>query len=70
MFTNPIEIVKIRMQVAGETGTRPTALQLCRELGFTGLYKVLTILSKNLLFIIYNFIILQIEDITKRLLCV
>lgn len=40
MFTNPIEIVKIRMQVAGETGTRLTALQLCQELGFTGLYKV------------------------------
>ncbi|XP_065665065.1 electrogenic aspartate/glutamate antiporter SLC25A13, mitochondrial isoform X2 [Hydra vulgaris] len=39
MFTNPIEIVKIRMQVAGELGVRPSALELCRELGFTGLYK-------------------------------
>ena len=42
MFTNPIEIVKIRMQVAGEvSGQRPSALSLCRELGFFGLYKVL-----------------------------
>lgn len=39
MFTNPIEIVKIRMQVAGEAGQRPGALMLCRELGFRGLYK-------------------------------
>jgi len=40
MFTNPIEIVKIRMQVAGEvSGQRPSALSLCRELGFVGLYK-------------------------------
>ena len=47
MFTNPIEIVKIRMQVAGELGVRPGALELCKELGFTGLYKVnlLTCLS-------------------------
>jgi len=40
MFTNPIEIVKIRMQVAGESGTRIPALTLIRELGFSGLYKV------------------------------
>ena len=42
LFTNPIEIVKIRMQVAGEVaGHRPSAISLCRELGLFGLYKVL-----------------------------
>ncbi|XP_066912954.1 electrogenic aspartate/glutamate antiporter SLC25A13, mitochondrial-like [Clytia hemisphaerica] len=39
MFTNPIEIVKIRMQVAGESGTQTSALKLVKELGFSGLYK-------------------------------
>lgn len=40
LFTNPIEIVKIRMQVAGEAGHNAGALTLVRELGLTGLYKV------------------------------
>ena len=42
MFTNPIEIVKIRLQVAGEmAGTSKLgAWQVMRELGFMGLYKV------------------------------
>jgi len=44
VFTNPIEIVKIRLQVQGEifrqTGQAPKgAVQICRELGFAGLYK-------------------------------
>ncbi|XP_035657554.1 calcium-binding mitochondrial carrier protein Aralar1-like isoform X2 [Branchiostoma floridae] len=41
MFTNPLEIVKIRLQVAGEiqSGPRVSALNVCRELGFAGLYK-------------------------------
>lgn len=39
LFTNPIEIVKIRMQVAGEAGHNAGALTLVRELGLTGLYK-------------------------------
>lgn len=39
MFTNPIEIVKIRMQVAGEAGQHVSALNIARELGFSGLYK-------------------------------
>ncbi|CAF1085127.1 unnamed protein product [Didymodactylos carnosus] len=40
-FTNPLEIVKIRLQVAGEiqTAPRPSAIQVVRELGFLGLYK-------------------------------
>ena len=59
MFTNPIEIVKIRMQVAGEiSGHRPSAISLCRELGLLGLYKVL---------IIFNYIfILRVSRIMNR----
>ncbi len=42
MFTNPLEIVKIRLQVAGEMaeGGKVTATRVVRELGFKGLYKV------------------------------
>lgn len=40
MFTNPIEIVKIRLQVAGESGQKINAVQTVKELGFKGLYKV------------------------------
>jgi len=41
MFTNPLEIVKIRLQVAGEMagGQKVSALGVCKELGFFGLYK-------------------------------
>ena len=42
LFTNPLEIVKIRLQVAGEMteGTRTGAVGVIKELGFSGLYKV------------------------------
>ncbi|XP_059366250.1 electrogenic aspartate/glutamate antiporter SLC25A13, mitochondrial isoform X2 [Carassius carassius] len=41
IFTNPLEIVKIRLQVAGEITTGPcvSALSVSRDLGFFGLYK-------------------------------
>ena len=41
MFTNPLEIVKIRLQVAGELQSvrRPAASEVVRELGLRGLYK-------------------------------
>merc|ERR1719336_1260702 len=42
MFTNPLEIVKIRLQVAGEVvsgATKVSAMGVVRELGFFGLYK-------------------------------
>jgi len=41
MFTNPLEIVKIRLQVAGEiaSGERISALTVVRDLGVFGLYK-------------------------------
>lgn len=42
IFTNPLEIVKIRLQVAGEvvTNKRIGAIPVIKELGFFGLYKV------------------------------
>lgn len=42
IFTNPLEIVKIRLQVAGEitTARRVGALTVVRDLGLFGLYKV------------------------------
>ncbi|XP_068738183.1 electrogenic aspartate/glutamate antiporter SLC25A13, mitochondrial-like isoform X1 [Montipora capricornis] len=43
LFTNPLEIVKIRLQVAGEVGSngapKVTALRVIKELGLPGLYK-------------------------------
>jgi len=41
LFTNPLEIVKIRLQVAGEiaTGPKVKAWPTMKELGFLGLYK-------------------------------
>lgn len=43
MFTNPLEIVKIRLQVAGEVvagaATKTSAWSIVKELGFMGLYK-------------------------------
>ncbi|CAG2101443.1 unnamed protein product [Medioppia subpectinata] len=41
MFTNPLEIVKIRLQVAGEitSGPKISAMGVIRELGIRGLYK-------------------------------
>ncbi|XP_051872358.1 electrogenic aspartate/glutamate antiporter SLC25A13, mitochondrial [Pristis pectinata] len=41
IFTNPLEIVKIRLQVAGEitAGLRVSAWTVIKELGFFGLYK-------------------------------
>lgn len=42
IFTNPLEIVKIRLQVAGEIagGTKVRAWTVVKELGLFGLYKV------------------------------
>ncbi|XP_066999224.1 calcium-binding mitochondrial carrier protein Aralar1 isoform X3 [Anabrus simplex] len=41
VFTNPLEIVKIRLQVAGEiaSGAKISALSVVKELGLFGLYK-------------------------------
>ena len=41
VFTNPLEIVKIRLQVAGEIAgsAKVSALSVVRELGLFGLYK-------------------------------
>ena len=43
LFTNPLEIVKIRLQVAGEIaagGQKVSAVNVVKELGITGLYTV------------------------------
>lgn len=41
VFTNPLEIVKIRLQVAGEiaSSAKLSAISVVKELGFFGLYK-------------------------------
>ncbi|MCL4123586.1 UNVERIFIED_CONTAM: hypothetical protein GTU68_003129 [Idotea baltica] len=41
VFTNPLEIVKIRLQVAGEIATakKISAVNVIKDLGFMGLYK-------------------------------
>uniref|UniRef100_H2ZH14 EF-hand domain-containing protein n=1 Tax=Ciona savignyi TaxID=51511 RepID=H2ZH14_CIOSA len=41
LFTNPLEIVKIRLQVSGEIAGAPkvSAFKVVKELGLTGLYK-------------------------------
>ena len=40
MFTNPLEIVKIRLQVAGEMGQTAKAWNVVKQLGPRGLYLV------------------------------
>lgn len=58
IFTNPLEIVKIRLQVAGEitTGPRVSALNVMRDLGLFGLYKVscLVVLSHIVSYYIHH----------------
>jgi solute carrier family 25 aspartate/glutamate transporter 12/13 len=39
MITNPLEIVKIRLQTASETGGTTSAIKIVKELGVGGLYK-------------------------------
>jgi solute carrier family 25 aspartate/glutamate transporter 12/13 len=52
MFTNPLEIVKIRLQVAGEVVSRRRigAGSVIKDLGFFGLYKVCMMSAQNKLF--------------------
>ena len=53
MFTNPLEIVKIRLQVAGEVlnSVRPSAIQIVKELGIFGLYKVDIFFYSSIIFL-------------------
>lgn len=39
MITNPLEIVKIRLQIAGETKESTNIVKIVKELGIRGLYK-------------------------------
>lgn len=59
MFTNPLEIVKIRLQVAGEiaTGPKTRAIDVIRSLGLRGLYKV------NIAFIQHVKLLFFLEEI-------
>ena len=63
IFTNPLEIVKIRLQVAGEitTGPRVSALSVVKDLGFFGLYKVgllcVCVFCKSFLFTVLTWMI-------------
>jgi len=50
IFTNPMEIVKIRMQVAGEIQSLARSertIKIVKELGFVGLYKVNPFVTLN-----------------------
>lgn len=49
VFTNPLEIVKIRLQVAGEIvgKARVSAINVIKDLGFFGLYKVSDVTHQN-----------------------
>jgi len=53
IFTNPMEIVKIRMQVAGEIQSLARSertIKIVKELGFVGLYKVNPFVTLNTFF--------------------
>eukprot|EP00835_Amoeboradix_gromovi_P007056 NODE_1024_length_2040_cov_0.147347.p1 type:complete len:318 gc:universal NODE_1024_length_2040_cov_0.147347:1389-436(-) len=39
VFTNPLEIVKIRLQIQGEVGIKTNAMTIIKQLGLIGLYK-------------------------------
>ena len=67
IFTNPLEIVKIRLQVAGEIagGQKVRAWTVVKELGLFGLYKVrikIEIIFCTLKQIIYDLMILIMTD--------
>jgi solute carrier family 25 aspartate/glutamate transporter 12/13 len=59
MFTNPLEIVKIRLQVAGELAAteKVSALSVVKQLGFFGLYKVR---PQNLIHLFFLFLIVKL----------
>ena len=74
MFTNPLEIVKIRLQVAGEMAAEAgsvSAIGVVKELGFFGLYKV-TYSTVHFLFIFYSVVPAVICFLITyfRLLCI
>lgn len=58
VFTNPLEIVKIRLQIAGEFagGAKVRAWSVVKELGLMGLYKgIIEIITKLKIRFIHNF---------------
>ena len=58
VFTNPLEIVKIRLQVAGEFagGAKVRAWSVVKELGLMGLYKgIIEIINEQKIRFNFNF---------------
>jgi hypothetical protein len=45
VFVNPIEMIKIRIQVGGEVGKKITTMYVLRDIGFFGMQKVRVSLS-------------------------
>lgn len=39
IFTNPLELIKIRMQLAGETGQQHKVFEVIRDIGVRNLYQ-------------------------------
>lgn len=64
IFTNPLEIVKIRLQVAGEIAgaQKVRALSVVKELGLFGLYKVSFDISVDI------FLFLNIKNILGQMI--
>ena len=65
IFTNPLEIVKIRLQVAGDIagGSKVRAWAVVKELGLFGLYKV------SIVIIILKLISLSFAHLTTVVTC-
>jgi hypothetical protein len=61
IFTNPMEIVKIRMQVAGEIQSLARSertIKIVKELGFMGLYKVNILVKSPICLILIVFLLI------------
>lgn len=64
IFTNPLEIVKIRLQVAGEIagGSKVRAWTVVKELGLFGLYKVSSDVLDIYLVFLYAYVLYYIAE--------
>lgn len=70
IFTNPLEIVKIRLQVAGEVaGSKVRAWGVVKELGLFGLYKGEDRLSFSFFLIIIQSLIIKLTSLIGARAC-
>ena len=62
IFTNPLEIVKIRLQVAGEMaqGAKVGAVQVVKELGLRGVYKARDYTHESVNFFFFSWSLFQL----------